>query len=69
MGWLSRTAIINGVIFVGTLVVVPAQSRARSIRFLAALAIVALVLGIDYVVQARPAMAYMAKLDDIQFII
>ena len=37
MGWLSRTAIINGVIFVGTLVVVAAQSRARSIRFLAAL--------------------------------
>ena len=65
VGWLSRIAVINGIIFAGTLVVV-AQSRVRTIRFLAALAIVSLVLGVDYVLQAR-AMAYMAKFDDIQY--
>src|SRR4051794_7184593 len=64
--WISRMFVINGVIFFGALVVV-AQSRARSIRFLAALCIVALILGIDYAIQARALHSMLAQFDDIQY--
>jgi hypothetical protein len=64
--WISRIFVVNGVIFLGTLVVV-AQSRARTIRFLAALCLVALILGIDYVIQARTLRSLMAKFEDIQY--
>ena len=64
--WVSRMFVINGVIFCGALIVV-AQSRARTIRFLAALSIVALTLGIDYIIQARSLRSLLAQFDDIQY--
>ena len=64
--WVSRMFIINGVMFFGALVIV-AQSRVRTIRFLAALGMVALVLGIDYVIQARALRSALAQFDDIQY--
>jgi len=64
--WISRMFVINSVIFFGALVVV-AQSRARTIRFLAAFGMVALVLGIDYVIQARSLRSLLEKFDDIQY--
>jgi len=64
--WISRMFVINGVIFFGALVVV-AQSRARTIRFLAAFCIVALILGIDYAIQARALHSMLAQFDDIQY--
>lgn len=64
--WISRVIVINGVVFFGALVVV-AQSRARTIRFLAALGMVALILGVDYVIQARSLRSQLGQFEDIQY--